>query len=75
MRDPTMHGQISHRIVPADGPDLRIWPTEPDATDLAGCMGQILCEIWPAGPDLAGQIWPCRFVTLLISSVTNRSPY
>eukprot|EP01047_Picozoa_sp_COSAG01_P137132 COSAG01_NODE_67594_length_266_cov_1.233533_1_plen_35_part_01 len=28
------HGQISHRIVPA-GPDLRIWPTEPDLTDLA----------------------------------------
>ena len=35
MRDLAMHGQISHRIVPA-GPDLRIWPAEPDLTDLEG---------------------------------------
>ena len=59
-----MHGQISHRIVPA-GQDLRIWLAGPDLTDLAGwarcCVrsGPTWCTTgrWT---DLSSQLQRCH---------------
>jgi hypothetical protein len=49
LRDLAQSGQISHRIAVPAGPDLRIWPAEPDLTDLPGCpQGQMLCDGSPS---------------------------
>jgi hypothetical protein len=69
LRDLAQSGQISHRIVPA-GPDLRIWPAEPDLTDLAG-WARCCVRSGPAGQisgparsgpasQISHRIWPSQ---------------